>query len=119
MQMDFNKFFKITKEATMNVGKKANDLVEVTKLNLEIVDIENEIDDLYKEIGIFVFNSYQNSTEIPELIKEKCKVIEEKSEKVALLKQKASEFKSTIICPDCKTENDKANQFCSKCGQKI
>lgn len=117
--MDFNKFVKKTKEATMNVGKKANDLVEITKLNLEIVDLENEIEDLYQEIGIFVFNSYKNNIEIPEIIKEKCKVIEEKSEKVAELKQKVSEYKSTLICPVCKTENDKENQFCSKCGQKF
>jgi hypothetical protein len=86
--MDFNKFVKKTKEATISVGKKANDLVEITKINLEIVDLENDIDDLYKEIGIFVFNSYKNGTEIPESIKDKCKIIEEKSLKVMELKQK-------------------------------
>lgn len=117
--MDFNKFVKKTKEATISVGKKANDLVEITKINLEIVDLENDIDDLYKEIGIFVFNSYKNGTEIPESIKDKCKIIEEKSLKVMELKQKASDYKSTVFCPKCKTENDRANQFCSYCGQKI
>ena len=117
--MDFNKFVKKTKEATMSVGKKANDLVEVTKINLEVVDLENEIDDLYKEIGIFVFNSYKTGTDISDPIKEKCSIIEEKSEKVMDLKQKASDYKSTLVCPKCKTENDRANQFCASCGQKL
>lgn len=77
-------------EATVS---KANELVEVTKLNAQIASEEKQINKLYAEIGKIVF---EHDKEDPnEAIADQCSQIIVAQENIEYLKRKIEEAKMT------------------------
>lgn len=77
-------------EATVS---KANELVEVTKLNAQIASEEKQINKLYAEIGKIVF---EHDKEDPnEAISDQCSQIIVAQENIENLKRKIEEAKTT------------------------
>ena len=77
-------------EATVS---KANELVEVTKLNAQIASEEKQINKLYAEIGKIVF---EHDKEDPnEAIADQCSQIIVAQENIEYLKRKIEEAKTT------------------------
>jgi len=83
---------KIGNAAETTVSK-ANELVEVTKLNAQIAAEEKQINKLYAEIGKIVFD--HDKEDPNEAIADQCKQIIEGQEKIELLKRKIEEVKNT------------------------
>lgn len=71
---------------------KAMDLAETTKLNSQISDQEKQIEKLYLEIGIKVFELDKENPESP--VSELCGKIKEGQGTIAELKQKIDEIKN-------------------------
>lgn len=114
-----NQFVKAAKTATESVSKKTGEFVEATKVNVAIADIENEVDDLYTEIGKLVFDAFSENAQPSEAINEKCAQIREKLDVLDELKSKVASIKDLTICPKCESENQKGSQYCSNCGEKL
>ena len=88
-------------------SKKAGELANVTKLNLQIFDLNTDIELLFKEIGKSVYLTHTGAE------------IDEKYAKIAELKECIASRKTTCRCPNCGCECDKADSFCSACGTKL
>ncbi len=99
-------------------GKKAENLVAQTKLNLRIIDLENEINDLYREIGKLVYSSKNDDTIEPTTIEEKIELIEQKDAEIVLTREDLEVLKRTKRCPnpDCGKRCSKDDKFCHSCG---
>ena len=106
-------------ETAKSAIKKSNEIVEITKLNFTIGDLQGQIDKMLKDIGKMIYDAYTEGDVFSEEITAKCEEIDKKSEEIAELKKKLQELKNIKICPNCNKENEADASFCSKCGNQI
>ncbi len=99
-------------------AKKSSELVEVTKLNMNISSEEDKIEKLYLEIGKTIYESYAKGETTNELFVEKCKQIDLHNNNINEMRRKILELKHEKICPNCREELDISALYCSKCGTK-
>jgi NAD-dependent SIR2 family protein deacetylase len=105
-------------EAAQAAAKKSGELVEITKLNVNISSEEDKIHKLYAQIGKSVFEKYTASGVVEDDLKEACEAIKVIDQNIKVLKNKIVEVKGTKQCISCGSEMDRAQLFCSKCGAK-
>lgn len=114
-----NKTGKVATKAADVAGKKATEVVEATKLNLQVFDLNTETEILYKEIGKMVYDTHVGLEINQEDVDNKIQLVDEKLAKIAELKSKLDAFKASNKCPSCGRECDKDDAFCSDCGAQL
>lgn len=102
-----------------NVGNKATDVYNTSKTNLKILDINTDIDLLYKEVGKLIYAAHTNEDIPAEDIDEKLLAIDEKMAQVELLKAELEEKRDEKVCSVCGKENASDASFCSSCGSAL
>lgn len=99
-------------------GKRAEQILEQTKLNLRIIDLENETNDLFREIGKLVVASRADETFQTGDIEEKIQQIDAKRLEITEINEKLDLLKRSKKCPnpDCGKRCAKEDKFCNACG---
>ena len=93
------------KNAAECVGKKATDLVEVTKLKMEAAETEKDIASTLEGLGRLVYDGLKSGQDVTALTEE-C---------IA----KIDEYNNVVRCPQCSAVNTDDSAFCKKCGTKL
>jgi DNA-directed RNA polymerase subunit RPC12/RpoP len=104
--------------AAQAAAKKSGELVEITKLNVNINSEEDKIQKLYTQIGKTVFEKYAAAGEASDDVREACEAIQVHEQNIKGLREKIAEVKGTKACVGCGAEMEKTQIFCSKCGAK-
>ncbi len=99
-------------------AKKSGELVEVTKLNMNISAEEDKIRKAYSDIGKIVYNAYSKGAEVGEEYKALCQAIKAYEEVIAETRQKILDLKNLKVCTGCGTDLEQDILFCPKCGAK-
>ena len=107
---------KVAMEA---VGKKAGDMVDVSKLKVSAAEISREITHQMEEIGRLVYNSKKAGTDASEDIAKLSAEIDALYEQRTAVNDKLDELKKVCKCPQCGERVNKGAAFCSKCGKKL
>ena len=103
---------------TRKVIGKTNNVVDQTKVKFAISDTQNKINELFSEIGREIYTCHANGTDVPDFGETFAKLGDLHSEVEDLCEQ-LSCLKNTKQCPSCNTYNDKNNEYCAKCGEKL
>lgn len=114
----FESFTKKVAETAKAAAKKSSELVEVTKLNMNIGAEETKIEKTYSEIGKIVYQKYAEGEDVGDMFREQCEKIKSYEEVIKDLKQKILDLKNVKLCTGCGTELAADVVFCSKCGSK-
>lgn len=114
----FENLTKKVTETAKAAARKSGDIVEVTKLNMNISSEEDKIKKVYTDIGKTVYESFDKGEEIPDNFKELCEKVRVHFKNIEEMKEKILELKSVKICPSCEAELDADVAFCPKCGTK-
>lgn len=101
------------------VGKKSEELVEVTKINLTIGNEEDKIKKLLVEIGSEVYAKQAEGEQFGDFIDEKCSQIKAIEQNIEELRSKVSKIKGQKACSECNTSIDEDVKFCPNCGNKL
>ena len=116
------KFSKATEEAG-KIAKialdKTTNAVDITKLNIAKSEADAKINKLYAKIGEAVYEQAKDGKEFDGVIGESLVEIEKFKEESEDLRAQIAALKSTAPCPSCGQQNDKASEYCSKCGAKL
>ncbi len=100
-------------------GKKATGVYNASKINLKIFDLTTDIDVLYKEVGKMLYASHCNEEISGEDIDARLLAIDEKRREVEELRAELKSISGVKKCATCGKENDRANDYCSQCGDKL
>ena len=100
-------------------SKKAGSVVENTKLNLQIMDINSDIEILYKEFGKSVFITLTCVEVDADELEHKLTLIDEKLQLIESIKGELAEKKTSAKCPNCGKEYNKEDAFCASCGFEL
>lgn len=102
-----------------SAGKKATEVFNVSKLNLAIFDLNNDVNTLYKEIGRMIYLSHRNEDTSAELLQAKLEEVDGKLQEIELLQAEIETLRDVKECKACGTKMGKDAQYCKSCGSKI
>ena len=89
------------------VSQKGTQLVEKTKRNFQVFDLNNEVELLMRDIGRMVYLTHTGVE------------TDEKYAAIAAIKEELEAQKTTTVCPVCGKDCDKNDLYCRVCGEKL
>lgn len=96
--------------------KKAVEVAGVTRLNLQIFDLNTECEVLYKEMGRMVYDLHRGGEVSNEEMDAKIAAVDAKQEKIAALREQLAGMKTVVVCPHCGRTCGREDAYCPGCG---
>lgn len=94
--MEFlDKVKKVAADVKAVSSKQSKKLYSIAKLNLEIVEKQNSVKALYKEVGFECYKTYKGNGNIAEAVSEMLKKIDFLEDEIAVLRKTIDDIKST------------------------
>ena len=117
-------FIALVKEkasaATISAVKTSGAVMETVKSNFAIADKEQEIKNVFRQLGSIVYDAYKEGAEPDaEKVADQCLLLDKYFAEIDEIKEKLSEIKNLQICPDCGEKVKAEHSFCPKCGKKL
>jgi hypothetical protein len=103
------------KSVAASVGKKAGQLVDLSKLKLSAADIESDITKKFQTLGKLVYSAAQDkslASGIDAVIEE----IHDLYEQLETVEAQINLMRNKKACPACKKINDADAVYCNACG---
>ena len=100
-------------------GKKANEVIDISKLKISATDINNKINDKYQELGKTIYETKKAGKSACDVVKEKIAEIDNLKIQLETIKEQISLLKNKLKCKECGFENEMDAVFCIKCGAKL
>lgn len=110
---------KAAVRAADSAGKKATEMAQATRVNLQIFDLNTECEVLYKEIGKIVYDIHIGIETPEEEMESRIARIDENRARAAELKAKLAEARVGVVCPNCGKPCNKDDGFCAACGAQL
>lgn len=107
------------KDLAETAGKKAERVVEVSKLKLQVSQINADIRRAYEKLGSAVYNMKKANYEDEELIASVVEEIDDLVEDRASTEAKLAVLKNQVICDTCGAKNPQEAVYCVKCGSRL
>ncbi len=105
--------------AVDSMGKKAGQVIDLSKLRIAALDLKSEISQKYSILGRI---AYEESVSGKSYEKSKAELIEKITElkaQLASVNEMLEIARQKTKCPSCGTYNAKGAVFCAKCGAKV
>ena len=96
-------------------GKKAGQLVDVAKLNVQLFDLNGEFNDILRQLGQVMYDTHQGK-ESPADVGGLLKKADEISGRIAQLKERIAALRQSRTCAACGAACAKEDKFCRHCG---
>lgn len=100
-------------------GRKAGQMVDVAKLNVQLFDLNGEYNDILRQLGQVMFDTHQGKAVDPEQVSSLLAQADEKSAGIAELKGRISDLRQSQTCPTCGAPCGKNDKFCRACGAQL
>ncbi|HIR03639.1 MAG: zinc ribbon domain-containing protein [Acutalibacteraceae bacterium] len=107
------------KSAVNVVGKKAEQLVDLSKLKYAESGIHHEIEEKLRDLGSFVYESTVSGETDAKLLEKKIEQLTELYQQLEMTREMLAAEKNKKCCKACGSVNDKEAFICYKCGAKL
>lgn len=97
-------------------GRKAGQMVDVAKLNVQLFDLNGEFNDILRQLGQVMYKTHLGQAPEGDPVTELLSRADETAEKVAELKTRIADLRQSQSCPRCGAPCGKEDQFCRRCG---
>lgn len=101
------------------VGKKASQIVDISKLRISAADLNNEISKRFEAMGRTVYESQKSGNNVSDLISESVTAIDDLYEQLDAINDQLAQARAKMVCKNCGEENAQGSVYCSKCGHKL
>ena len=107
------------KSAAEAVGRKAGQIVDVSKLRISAAEINGEIAKRYEVLGQYVYECCREKLSAdPEAMGQMTEIDELKAQAAAIARE-LGDKQNKIFCPVCGKQSPTTAVFCSACGAKL
>lgn len=97
-------------------GKRAGQMVDVAKLNVQLFDLNGEFNDIMRQLGQVMYGIHKGEDPGNEGVTQLLARADETAAKSAELKARIADLRQSQICPGCGSACGKDDKFCRKCG---
>lgn len=109
----------VTVRAADRAGRKANEMAQATRLNLQIFDRNTECEVLYKEIGKVIYDIHQGTETEEDRIEDKLLALDALHAELDALRKELASLKTVCICPHCGRQCSCEDAYCAGCGKPL
>ncbi len=107
------------KTAAEVVGKKAGQIVDVSKLRFNVAELNAELSKRYEALGEYIYeNCRECLAEDAESVGKMAEIDELVNQRNALTKELVDK-QNKVVCPVCGKQSPITASFCSNCGAKL
>lgn len=107
------------KSAVNVVGKKAGQIVDVSKLKINAADLNNEINRRFMALGKLAYEEKKKNVDSAAQQEEVVAAIEELYEQLDAVNDQLLQLRDKALCKNCGAENPGDAVFCNQCGKKL
>lgn len=100
-------------------GKKAGQMVDVAKLNVQLFDLNGEYNDILRQLGQVMVDTHRGQAPEGALITSLLNQADDKNGKIAELKGRIADLKQASSCPACGEPCGRGDKFCRHCGAAL
>ena len=100
-------------------GRRAGQMVDVAKLNVQLFDLNGEYNDLLRQLGQVMYDTHRGQVPEGVLVTSLLNQADEKSAKIAELKNRIADLKQAQTCPSCGEPCGRGDRFCRACGKQL
>lgn len=93
--------------------------VEVQKLKLKALKIDNELSKIYEKLGKLYVKELKLREELPEDLAEVLQTVASKKTEIETIKEQIAAFKGGVACGECGYLNENNVDYCAKCGAEL
>lgn len=99
--------------------EKATELVDKTKVKMEIAQLEKKLAATYEGLGRLVYEAQTTEENIDDLKAAAFETIAELEKEVTALQEKLFGYEGAVRCKECGIANEGDAVFCKKCGKSL
>lgn len=107
------------KSAAQTVGKVAGQFVDMSKLRLNLAELNGEINKRYQELGQFIYEAKKAGEADEVELAEKIAVLDELYAQFGAVSAQLATLQNKVTCPSCGKKLDMGAMFCSHCGMRL
>lgn len=102
---------------TQSAITKSKEMAEVTRLNMEISTLRQNLKELYENVGEYVLTNgvAAEDSAITEYVAQMVTI----KQNIEANEEKVKEIRNINICPSCGAEVSRTSKFCDKCGTEM
>ncbi len=115
----FENAVNTARSAAKSVGKKAEEVLDLSRNRLSISELENKLESSYASLGMLYYNYLENGTTDPGREQALVHEIDETNAAIKELRENINELRNRVTCPACAAANDPDAVFCSQCGARL
>lgn len=108
-----------TVRAVDQAGRKANEMAQATRLNLQVFDRNTECEVLYKEIGKVIYDIHQGAETQEDIIEDKLLALDALHAELDALRTELASLKTVCTCPNCGRQCSREDAYCAGCGKPL
>ncbi len=101
------------------VGKKAGQLVDVSKLRISAAEINSEIDKRYEALGRYVTEACRDAVSADAEAAGKLAEIDDLKTQLEAIQKELADKSNKVTCPTCGKQSPNTACYCSACGTKL
>lgn len=117
--MGLDEIKDVAKDFADKAVTKTGEVVEVSKLRLELSKQQGRLRALYQKLGSSVYSMKEKEYEDPDLIDHLCQEIKANLKIQRDLKAKIAGLKKMKVCPVCGSRNPMESVYCNQCGSRM
>ncbi len=106
-------------QALDTAGKRANELLDITRINIQIGEYSASADKVYREIGAMVYKTHKDPSTPSDDLPAKLAALDELHVRMAELKAKLEKIRKECACPCCGVPFTKEDTYCRSCGANV
>ncbi len=107
------------KSAAEIVGKTAGKIVDVSKLKINLAEVNSEIKEGYENLGKYVYEHLRTQLSDDAEATAKMVGIDNLNEQAESIKKELMDKQNKVSCPQCGKLSPIGVSFCSDCGAKL
>lgn len=115
----FEELISRAKGAVDVIGEKAGQFVDVSKLNLKLIELKSSLRGEFEGLGKIVYECNDEKMMENQQIKTQIQVIKQLSQEIENLKTQIAFAKNKILCKSCGHHNEINSSYCAKCGENL
>lgn len=113
---NFDDLFDRAKDAAQTAGNKAQDFINIAKINVEISDINRKLTKNFADLGILYYKSLKDNTDESEKMSPIIEELDLLKNELADKKSEITSIKNTKKCSVCGAQMPLNASVCPKCG---
>ncbi len=107
------------KSAAEAVGKKAGQIVDVSKLRINVAEVNAEISKSYEALGEYVYENCREKLDEDAEAVGKMEEMDELVNQRNTLTKELVDKQNKVVCPGCGKQSPISAAYCSNCGTKL